>query len=213
MSLLKEDVKHLFAYKSLCWHVHETILCQNVGLKGVEGVCACDRLSNLINAIRNGYVGNRRIGFGFVSTDRGVADLSLTNNGTDVSFSKHGEKELLAASSSSLPNESIMFQPRYFSFGIPKIGDIKAQLSFVSAVQGHSDRLDEKTSKRRRKTWYGFYKNDPKHTKSFCANDLHVIIEECPNIFAPGCSDFSACQIICQAIYYSNQGGSRRSSP
>eukprot|EP00978_Attheya_sp_CCMP212_P009107 scaffold21443_cov53-Attheya_sp.AAC.2 len=213
MSLLKEDVKRLFAYKSPCWHVHETIVCQNVGLKDVDGVYARDRLSNLINAIRNGYVGNRRTGFGFVSTGRGVADLSLTNNGTNVSFSKHGDKELLATGSLPLSNALIMFQPRYFSFGKPKIGDIKAQLYFVRAVQGRLDRLDAKTSKRRQKNWHGFYTKDPKHTKSFCINDLHVIIEEFPNIFAPGCTDFSACQIICQAIYYSNQGAKRRSLP
>eukprot|EP00978_Attheya_sp_CCMP212_P020215 scaffold57562_cov32-Attheya_sp.AAC.3 len=125
---LKEDVKRLFAYKCPCWHVHETIICQNVGLKGVEGVCARDRLSNLINAIRNGYVGNKTTGVGFEDTGRAVADLSLTNNGTNVSFSKHGERELFTTSTLSLSGASRPIQPRYFSFGKPKV-DIKTQRS------------------------------------------------------------------------------------
>eukprot|EP00978_Attheya_sp_CCMP212_P020214 scaffold57562_cov32-Attheya_sp.AAC.2 len=86
---------------------------------------------------------------------------------------------------------------------------------FVRAVQGcpdrRMDRLDEKTCKRRQKTWYGFYTEEARHTKSFCRNDLHVIIEECPNIFPTGCTVLFSCQIIRQAIYYSNQGVKRSS--
>jgi hypothetical protein len=99
------------------WGLHETVLCQELGLKAKENLSARKQLGQLLYALKKGYSGqkrdNSRVNTGYDEMD--LFDTSVPNY-FDIHSYFHGDKESFAADSLA-GSSCVLHQPRYFIFG------------------------------------------------------------------------------------------------
>jgi len=171
--------------KAICpnkWHIHEKVLCVDIGLKPTESVSYASQLPEIVIALRKGFKGSKRKGT-LEMTEIQCIDLGDTGtpNPLNIHYCPHGSDESFPAD--ALKSLSMISrQPRYFSFG-PDTVEIKMQLSIVKLVIGEDSTLDEETAKRHQQLWKGWYLKEREACVVFERDDLPVIVQCFPSIW------------------------------
>lgn len=170
------------------WGLHETVVCQRLGLTSKEGISVRSQLMEVVKALKKGYTGNQRektaVLTGYPPTD---LESSFPNQ-LNVHLTFYGARENFAADSLAGVSH-VSARPRYFWFGAsenPRVS-IKTQLEIVKAVTGTASNLDDTTKTRRATLWRAWYeKNARGGVKTFETADLPAIVSEFRGILATG---------------------------
>jgi hypothetical protein len=162
------------------WGLHETFLCQELGIKANEGASVRTQLTGLLVALENAGSGNKRMKT-WTNTGYEKMDLSATStrNELDIHFYKHGDKEPFATNSLE-DVATVDHPPRYFILGgftasdngQQKFDRLKIQCLIMKHVTGEVPGvLDEVSRRRRQANWLLWYQKSDKE-KEFERKDL-----------------------------------------
>jgi hypothetical protein len=165
------------------WGLHETFLCQELGIKANEGASVRTQLMGLLVALKNAGSGNKREKT-WTNTGYDSMDLAATStrNELDIHYYKHGDKELFAADPLKQAS-GVLHNPRYFILGAftasdkgqQKFDRIKIQCNIMKHVTGEAiNLLDEGSRLRRQAKWLLWYQKSDED-KEFERKDLPAL--------------------------------------
>jgi hypothetical protein len=166
------------------WGLHETVLCQELGIKAKDNLSVRSQLTKVVVALAKGRY-RLKPDDPWTKTKYLIMDLSETSiaNYFDIHYYKQGEKEGFATD--SLKEASVaMHQPRYFTIGGSKANEkgqifdrIRTQCLIMKFAtgQGNTNGLDEVSRLRRQAHWLPWYENRNDKTKEYERKDLPVL--------------------------------------
>jgi hypothetical protein len=191
MDVLLSRLEHLPSRK---WGVHETVLCQELGIKAQENLSVRTQLGRLLVALKKGRY-RLKPADSWTTTGHLIIYLSATGtpNYFDIHYYLHGEKESFATDSLKEAS-TVDYQPRYFFIGGFKADDIgqqkfdriKTQCRIMKLATGVASRglegLDAKSLQRRQAKWLLWYEGSDKG-KEFEIKDLPVLAKQFQEFF------------------------------